>query len=68
MPAGIQGAGKFVYSAPRFLLPWPQISIFIANRAGKMKKKEVEMICVSDLEGFDRERYESSKNKLKKNI
>ena len=31
-----------------------------------MKKKEVEMICVSDLEGFDRELYESSKNKLKK--
>ncbi|MFZ5765250.1 MAG: hypothetical protein ACOY4H_06590 [Thermodesulfobacteriota bacterium] len=33
-----------------------------------MKKKEVEMICVSDLEGFDRELYESSKNKLKKHL
>jgi len=27
-------------------------------------KKQVEMICVSDMEGFDRELYEKTKKKL----
>ena len=27
-------------------------------------KKQVEMICVSDMEGFDRELYEKTKEKL----
>ncbi|MEN8198877.1 MAG: hypothetical protein ABFR63_02275 [Thermodesulfobacteriota bacterium] len=31
-------------------------------------KKEMEMICVSDLEGFDREVYEASKKQLSKHM
>ncbi|HID02187.1 MAG TPA: hypothetical protein EYP18_03095 [Desulfobacterales bacterium] len=31
-------------------------------------KKEIEMICVSDLEGFDREVYESSKEQLTRHL
>ncbi|WP_457573537.1 hypothetical protein [Desulfolithobacter sp.] len=31
-------------------------------------KKHVEMICVSDMEGFDRELYEKSKKKLAKHL
>ncbi len=31
-------------------------------------KKEIEMICVSDIEGFDREVYEASKVELTKHL
>ena len=31
-------------------------------------KKEMEMICVSDLEGFNREKYEKSKKQLTKHM
>ena len=31
-------------------------------------KKEIEMICVSDIEGFDRELYEASKKQLTKHL
>lgn len=35
---------------------------------GLNMKKEIEMICVSDLEGFDREVYEASKTQLTKHL
>ncbi|MEN8190011.1 MAG: hypothetical protein ABFS19_09215 [Thermodesulfobacteriota bacterium] len=31
-------------------------------------KKEIEIICVSDMEGFDQEVYEQSKDKLAKHL
>lgn len=34
------------------------------NTVGLNMKKEIEMICVSDLEGFDRDVYEASKKTL----
>ena len=41
---------------------------FNSYNRGDTMKKEMEMVCVSDIEGFDRELYEKTSEKLAEHL